>query len=646
MTTMKTRKLQSVSQIEIVTREEGAPDSDTFDIVWTTGFKGVQFDWDLGRYLEELVVSDEACDLSRLNNGAAPFLVQHAGHVMAVAGVITKSWLKDGKGYATVKPSQRTDMQEIIRDIKGGILRNISVGYNVTTYQDVTMPGDDMRSLRAVKWMPLEASIVAIGFDPNAQTSVRSQGEEQPNITEVIMPPEAAPKPTPTIVRTTDPETKPTPAAPAAEPEVPASGGEPGEGAEAAIEQERTRSIGIAGAVAAAGLGAEVATDLIARSVSMEDASREIFRLAEEAKTKPKPQSKEREMTKRELVEAALLNRVDAKRFKVERENPFKQKPILSMFESIIERKAGEPDVSYLKRAVTVSSDLAELLSNVANKLMGKESIEKFAFARVATNQSLKDFKSTPIILLSGVNLAAKTEGGDYADVTLVDSEETIQLEERGILIRLSAKAIINDDLSALKALPLRAQTAGARDIEKRFFAMLALNSGLGPILKDTKALFHADHLNSITTGLQPTVEGVSAANEKMAAFVDGSGDYMDLRTKYILCGPDLEVIAKKTASASLVPNSANEVNPYAGELEVVVSSRVPANVWYAIADKADINPLIYGTLEGMAEPNVETEVDFKSSNLMTKIEYPNCVGVGTHKGIVKTTYVAPPPEG
>lgn len=639
MSTMKTRKLHAVTQIEIVKREEGAPDVDTFDIVWTTGSKGLRHDWDLGRYFEELEVSEAACDLSRMNNGAAPFLVQHANHVWAVAGVIERAWIQDGKGYATVKPSVRTEMQEIIRDIKAGVLKNVSVGYHVTTYRELTQPGDDIRTLQAVKWTPMEASIVAIGFDPNAQTSVRSKGEEeQPHITEVIVStPATSPVPNPTTTR--EPATTPTqvdpPVTPSPAPVVDTK----------AIEAERARASSISTAVAAAGLGAEVASDLISREVSMEDASKEIFHLAEEAKKKPKTPNKEREMTKRELVEAALLNRVDAKRFKVDQTNPFKRGKLLDLFAEIVPRNAGENDIQFAKRAVIVNAGLAELMANVANKLLGHEAGEKFTYERIATHQSLRDFKPTAIILFSGVNLAAKTEGDDYADATLADSEELLTLAERGILVRISQKAIVNDDLGAFKMLNQMAYRAGGRDIEKQMYAMLNLSSGAGPVLKDTKTLFHADHGNILDDGEGPNVAGIEAANALMAAFTDGSNEPLDLRTKILLVGTALEVMAKQVASSKVIPGTVDAVNPYAGELEVVVSSRVSGLNWYAIADKADINPLVYGTLEGMAEPSVETEIDFKSSNFNLKVEYPNCVGVGTHKGIIRGTYVPPVEE-
>lgn len=637
--TMKTRKLQAVTQIEIVKREEGAPDTDTFDIVWTTGSKGLRYDWDLGRYYEELEVSEAACDLSRMNNGAAPFLVQHANHVWAVAGVIERAWIQDGKGYATVKPSVRAEMQEIVRDIKAGVLKNVSVGYHVTTYRELTQPGDDIRTLLAVKWTPMEASIVAIGFDPNAQTSVRSKGEEeQPHITEVIVStPATAPAPTP--ITTREPATPPVqvdpPAQPPATPVVDTK----------AVEAERSRASSITTAVAAAGLGAEVASELISREITMEDASKEIFRLAEEAKKKPKTPTKEREMTKRELVEAALLNRVDAKRFKVDQSNPFKRAKLLDLFAAIVERKGDESDSAFAKRAVILNAGLSEVLANVANKLLGHESGEKFTYDRIATHQSLRDFKPTSIILFSGVNLAEKTEGGDYADATLADSDEVITLAERGVLVRISQKAIINDDIGAFKLLNQMSYRAGPRDIEKQMYAMLNLDSGNGPVMKDTKRLFHTDHGNILSDGEGPNIAGVEAANAKMAAFTDGSGEPLDLRTKILLVGTALEVMAKQVASSKVVPGSVDAVNPYAGELEVVVSSRIPGLRWYALADKEDINPLVYGTLEGMAEPNVEAEVDFKSSNFQLKVEYPNCVGVGTHKGIIRGTYVPPEPE-
>lgn len=397
----------------------------------------------------------------------------------------------------------------------------------------------------------------------------------------------------------------------------------------------RDRVLEVTRAVAAAKLPHEFAEELLKRNLTKEQVAEEIFKKLE-TKTADNP-ARKTEMNRQDQAAQALLNRIDAKRFSVEKENPFVGKTLMQTFEAIVARNAGESDSAYMKRAATATTDLPQLLANVANKAMQADGAQKFTYDKFAMQQTLKNYHQMPVIQLAGVSLAAKTETGDYVQATLVDTDEKIQLEERGIILALTPKAIANDDLGALKSLPSLAPKAGHRDLEKRMYALLTSNSGAGPVMSDTKNLFHEDHDN-IVADVAPTPAGIAAVNTAMAAFMDEAGEDLGLRVKHVIVGTDYEFIAKQTASSKVVPGAANEVNPYAGEIEVHVSSRVPAKRWFAVCDGEEWRTLVYGTKEGMAAPSVETEVDFKSSALQTKIEFPNCVGVASYKGIIRCT--------
>lgn len=629
---------------------------DFITVVWTTGFKGLRSDITLGDFYEELEVTEQAVDLSRLKSGA-PFLIQHENNVMKQIGVVRSAWIENGVGYAKIQLSKRKDVQEIIQDIRDGILSNISVGYSITQFQDVTSKGEKTKTLRATKWQPQELSLVSVGFDPHAKI-FRALNDSTNEVTITPTQEDTMPfdqmnddeklaylqakidaKETLSADEQAAYEDLQAKAAPAAEPAPAARAEEPKVDVEAAqrsaVEEYKTRSAGIKSAVSAAKLAPEFAADLIERNLSMSDASQEIFKQLETLNKQTKNGSqpkKEKTMTKREQVVQAILNRIDAKRYKIDSENPYKQATLVELTEGLVERQAGESREKFVNRAATTTSALTELLENVASKVMGEEGTEKFSYEQWTGFQSLRNFQQTPIVQLSGVTLAAKTEGGAYADATLIDSSEKIQLEERGIMLNLSQKAIINDDLGALKALAQRAAAAGKRDIEKKVYALLVAN----PTMSDSVALFHATHGNLTAAGGIPSVASVNAAGIKMAAQNDGSSDPLDLRIKYLIVPPAYEFDARQIASSAMVPGSASAVNPFAGNIEVVVSSRLAAGAWYVACDQAQLASIVYGTLEGMSEPSVETQVDFATSNLQTKIEFPSGVAAANYRGIVK----------
>ncbi|HCV78819.1 MAG TPA: hypothetical protein DGS68_19170, partial [Pseudomonas sp.] len=142
----------------------------TVELVWTTGAKGRRWAWDVGSYMEELDLSPDSVRLERLNNGA-PLLNTHSTYDLDdVLGVVERAWIEGGEGRALVRFSEREEVEPIFRDVKSGILRNISVGYAVHRYEVIEAEDDKLPTYRAMDWEPLELSLVPIGFDDGAKT--------------------------------------------------------------------------------------------------------------------------------------------------------------------------------------------------------------------------------------------------------------------------------------------------------------------------------------------------------------------------------------------------------------------------------------------------------------------------------------------
>lgn len=130
---------------------------------------------------EVLVHTKDAVDLSFLNSGTAPLLVQHdqwSGQV----GVIVKAWLdeKSKRVYVTARFSNNPRPQEIKRDVDDGIMRNVSVGYNInrdTIIHDEHKEGETP-TYRVMNWKPMEASIVSIPADETVGVGREHQPQE------------------------------------------------------------------------------------------------------------------------------------------------------------------------------------------------------------------------------------------------------------------------------------------------------------------------------------------------------------------------------------------------------------------------------------------------------------------------------------
>ena len=114
----------------------------------------------VARYFGNEILSHEttAADLSRLNDGA-PLLFNH--DVDRVIGVVEMARI-DGKlkrGYARVRFSKNEFAQEVLADVKDGILRNVSFGYSIDKMEERG------GSFVATAWSPYEISMVSIPAD-------------------------------------------------------------------------------------------------------------------------------------------------------------------------------------------------------------------------------------------------------------------------------------------------------------------------------------------------------------------------------------------------------------------------------------------------------------------------------------------------
>ncbi|MGE0154799.1 MAG: HK97 family phage prohead protease [Reyranellaceae bacterium] len=164
------RDLPMQTRLAPVVAKTARDDARTIDVVFTTGARVRRFDWWSGkRYDEELEISEQAMDMSRLNGGA-PLLNTHGSYDLGkILGVVERAWIEDAKGMATLRFSEREDVEPFWRDVKGGIIRNVSIGYTPLRYEITEQEGKPPL-YRAVEWQPYEISMVPVPADAGAGT--------------------------------------------------------------------------------------------------------------------------------------------------------------------------------------------------------------------------------------------------------------------------------------------------------------------------------------------------------------------------------------------------------------------------------------------------------------------------------------------
>ncbi len=162
-----------------IDRAEIKEDGRTVELSFSSEIPVEQYSWSLGRYIEILDHSPGSVDLSRLNN-SAPLLLGHERDerfgVMQVGVVENARIDSDKKGRATVRFSKSARAEEIFQDVRDGIRKLVSVGYRVSKWVTESID-NEVETMRAMRWQPMEISIVPIPADTSVGIS-RSQRNE------------------------------------------------------------------------------------------------------------------------------------------------------------------------------------------------------------------------------------------------------------------------------------------------------------------------------------------------------------------------------------------------------------------------------------------------------------------------------------
>ena len=171
-TLTKISPIRSSENMEQETSIERRDPSEKFQRTELTEFRSVgkgrtfefpfSSEYPVERYFgkEVLKHDDKSIDFSRLNSGAAPLLWNHDPdrHI----GIVERAYIdKDKKrAYAKVRFSRNKFASEVLEDVKDGILRGISFGYQIKNIEekDGEFVADD--------WMVHEISVTPIPADP------------------------------------------------------------------------------------------------------------------------------------------------------------------------------------------------------------------------------------------------------------------------------------------------------------------------------------------------------------------------------------------------------------------------------------------------------------------------------------------------
>lgn len=154
-------------------------DTNTIEIVWTTGAAVRRYDWWDGTECDEVLsLAPGAVRLDRLNAGA-PFLDSHDPTQCArVIGSVVRgsARIESEKGICTVQLSRAKDVADTVQKIREGVIRNVSVGYWIHASRTEERDGG-VPLVIVTDWEPLEISAVPVPADAGSQ--IRSASSQK-----------------------------------------------------------------------------------------------------------------------------------------------------------------------------------------------------------------------------------------------------------------------------------------------------------------------------------------------------------------------------------------------------------------------------------------------------------------------------------
>ncbi len=235
-------------------------------------------------------------------------------------------------------------------------------------------------------------------------------------------------------------------------------------------------------------------------------------------------------------------------------------------------------------------------------------------------------------------------EHAEYKNAVIPDGAKyPITTERKGNILALSRETIINDDMGALTDLASSIGEAAGGTIEEDVYALLALNSGLGPTQADSQPFFHANRANVNATSSALSVVGIDADAAVMSYQKDPANRrFLNLQPKTLLVPRPLKGTALVINEAQYDPDTANKLqkpNSVRGMFEDVIGSPylgAATTRRYLFADPMVAPAIVVAFLEGYGRgPMMETKDGWRIDGVEWKVTLYAMAQMGDFRGAV-----------
>lgn len=288
--------------------------------------------------------------------------------------------------------------------------------------------------------------------------------------------------------------------------------------------------------------------------------------------------------------------------------------------------------------------DFTGLVKNALNKIVINtwEQLGRAGYdwwSRIARSEHFNTLNTITGTLIGTVgNLPSVSEGAAYTALSVGDSPETASFVKYGGYIPLTLELIDRDESRKLAAYPRELAAAGLRKISSLVAAIFTANSGVGPTLADTGALFNntaatstGGHANLRTAVLSSTEwDTVQAAVYQQPMLIKnegglyGTGPALAINPRFLLVPRTLQLAGMKI----LYPTLENAANIYSENMQrgqpgdvITVPEWSDPSDWAAVCDPALAPAIFVGDRFGLM-PEIFIAGDELSPAVFTNDEH------------------------
>lgn len=255
------------------------------------------------------------------------------------------------------------------------------------------------------------------------------------------------------------------------------------------------------------------------------------------------------------------------------------------------------------------------------------------------------DFRTNRLTRMGGYGtLPGVNEGAPYQPLpSPPDEEATYAITKRGGTEDLTLEAIANDDMGAIRRIPLALGRAAAMTLFRTVMDTLVAN----PVVFDSLNLFDAGHVNTDTNALSQTALATGRRKMRDQAAYGVAQDILGVTPRLLIVPNELEELAFQLTSSGVAITGTNDatvpnINMARNLAYQVVDYWTSATGWYLIADPAEVDTIEVGFYQGREDPELFIQDDprvgavFDSDRVTYKIRHIYGLTVADFRGFYR----------